>query len=168
MSIALEEVRRCEEDLPRVVCSDSRTALATLASNAGAQTTTFGAALWGFLLELSAGGRQVHLQWASAHFGLPGNETADRLAKEASSLPQDDVSVDVRTFTYAVGRSASRTWYRSWNGSLFRRIIGVRMRNQSKNPETTQSTSVRKVVSHLNSQNKCSRHRQNKISKMCA
>ena len=69
----------------------------------------------------------------SAHCGLhgnyevgtyPGNETVDRLAKEASSLPQDDVSVDVRTITRAVGRSASKAWRRSWNDSLFRRIMG--------------------------------------------
>ena len=69
----------------------------------------------------------VHLHWVPAHCGLPGNETADRLAKEASSLPQDDVHVDVRTITRAVGRSASKAWRRSWNDSLFRRIMEDRM-----------------------------------------
>ena len=66
-------------------------------------------------------------KWVPAHCGLPGNETADRLAKEASSLPQDDVHVDVRTITRAVGRSASKAWRRSWNDSLFRRIMEDRM-----------------------------------------
>ena len=127
MRMALEAVRRREDDLPLVVCSDSQAALATLASGAGAQTTALGAALWDLLLELSAGGRRVHLQWVPAHCGLPGNETADRLAKEASSLPQDDVHVDVRTITRAVGRSASKAWRRSWNDSLFRRIMEDRM-----------------------------------------
>ena len=65
--MALEAVRRREDDLPPVVCSDSQAALATLASGAGAQTTALGAALWDLLLELSAGGRQVHLQWVPAH-----------------------------------------------------------------------------------------------------
>ena len=129
MRMALEAVRRREDDLPLVVCSDSQAALATLASGAGAQTTALGAALWDLLLELSAGGRRVHLQWVPAHCGPPGNETADRLAKEASSLPQDDVHVDVRTITRAVGRSASKAWRRSWNDSLFRRIIEDRMPN---------------------------------------
>ena len=127
MRMALEAVHRREDDLPLVVCSDSQAALATLASGAGAQTTALGAALWDLLLELSAGGRRVHLQWVPAHCGLPGNETADWLAKEASSLPQDDVHVDVRTITRAVGRSASKAWRRSWNDSLFRRIMEDRM-----------------------------------------
>ena len=76
----------------------------------------------------------MHLQWVPAHFGLPGNETANQLAKEASSPPQHDVPVDVRTFTRAVGRSASRTWYRSRNDSLYRRIVGVRMPRPVQEP----------------------------------
>ena len=94
--------------LPLVVCSDSQAALATLASGAGAQTTALGAADVGCTCS------------GSPHTGLPGNETADRLAKQASSLPQDDVHLDVRTITRAVGRSASKAWHRSWNDSLFR------------------------------------------------
>ena len=124
--MSLEEVRQREEELPLVVCSDSQATLATLASSAGAQTTALGAALWDLLLMLSAGGRQVHLQWVPTHCGLPGNETVDRLAREASSLPQDNVPVDVRTINRAVSRSAS-PWRRSWNDSLFRRIMGDRM-----------------------------------------
>ena len=49
------------------------------------------------------------------------------LAKEASSLRQDGVPVDVRTITKAVGRSASKTWHSSWPDSFFRRIMGDRM-----------------------------------------
>ena len=113
---------------PRVVvCSDSQAALATLASGAGAQTTALGAALWDLLLELSAGGRLGAPAAGPRTLWAPGNETADRLAKEASSLPQDDVHVDVHTITRAVGRSASKAWRRSWNDSLFRRIMEDRM-----------------------------------------
>ena len=66
-----------------------------------------GAAIWR-LLTITEGGRHIHLQWIPAHCGLPGNEKADMLAKEASSLPQDNVPVDVLTITLAVGHSAIR------------------------------------------------------------
>lgn len=49
------------------------------------------------------------------------------LAKEVSSLPQEDAPVDVRTLTRAVGRSASKAWRCSWPDSLFRRTMGDRM-----------------------------------------
>ena len=42
------------------------------------------------------------------HCGLPGNEKSYVLAKEASSMPQEDVPVDVLTITKAVSRSASK------------------------------------------------------------
>ena len=81
---------------PIVACTDSQAALATLASGAGAQTTALGAAIWRLLLTITEGGRHIYLQWVPAHCGLPGNEKADTLAKEASSMPQDAVPVDVR------------------------------------------------------------------------
>ena len=62
-----------------------------------------------------------------AHCGLPGNEKADELAKEASSLPQEEVPVDVRSCTKAVSRIASLAWRRSWPDCLFKRIMGDRL-----------------------------------------
>ncbi|XP_043213789.1 ribonuclease H-like [Amphibalanus amphitrite] len=91
---ALEMLLRLEGGLaesPVIVCADSQEALATLASGAGSQATALGAAVWRLLLALTDGGRRVFMQWIPAHCGIPGNERADVLAKEASSLSQDAV-----------------------------------------------------------------------------
>ena len=66
------------------------------------------------------------LQWVPAHCGLPENERADELTKEASSLPQEEVPVDVRSRTKAVSRTASLAWRRSWPDFLFKRIMGLK------------------------------------------
>ncbi|XP_043216170.1 uncharacterized protein LOC122378769 [Amphibalanus amphitrite] len=127
---ALEMLLRLEGGLaesPVIVCADSQAALATLASGAGSQATALGAAVWRLLLALTDGGRRVFMQWIQAHCGIPGNERADVLAKEASSLSQDAVPTDVRSMVKAVGRSATKAWRRSWPDSFFKTIMGDRM-----------------------------------------
>ena len=54
-------------------------------------------AIWDSLLELSSDGHRVLLQWIPSHCGIPGNERADQLAKDATALTQEDAPVDVTT-----------------------------------------------------------------------
>ena len=87
---ALEEVNSLAGDLaegPLVLCTDSQAALSLLAGGAGSQTTPMGAAIWALLLSISAR-RQVMLQWIPALCGIPCNEKADELAREAAGLQQ--------------------------------------------------------------------------------
>ena len=53
-----------------------------------------------------------------------GNERADALAGEASTLPQEGVPVDTRTLVGAVCRAATRQWQARWPAGLFRNIMG--------------------------------------------
>jgi ribonuclease HI len=77
-----------EED-PIIICTDSQAALSALRSGPAEQRTQLNRAVWDALtLVADHGERQVRLQWVPSHCGLPGNETADNLAKEAASLPK--------------------------------------------------------------------------------
>ena len=49
------------------------------------------------MIGLATEGRRIHLQWASSHCGITGNERADALAGEAAALPQEEVPLDTRT-----------------------------------------------------------------------
>ena len=55
-------------------------------------------------MRLAEGGRQVDLQWVPSYCGLEGNERADNIAKEASSVDQKDTAVDVRIVQRAAAR----------------------------------------------------------------
>ena len=126
--VALEKILQLGEveEKPVVMCTDSQAAIATLASGAGAQNTALGADVWRLLLAATEKGRDLYVQWVPAHCGLPKNDQADGLAKEASSLPQV-APVDARTLTKAVGRAASKAWRGRWPDGLFRRVWGDRM-----------------------------------------
>ena len=99
-----------------------------LSQGAAAQTTTIGADIWNLLTGINSH-REIILQWIPSHCGIEGNERADTLAKEASSLPQESVVTGVRTLTRAVSRAATKNWQEQWPDSfknIFRESIAAR------------------------------------------
>ena len=78
--------------------------------------------IWALLRPLADRGQPIVMQWVPAHCGLPGNERADALAREASALPQHQTPVDVRTIQRAVARSAASSWQQSWPDGWYRSI----------------------------------------------
>ena len=112
---------------PIVTCRDSQSALASLCGGPAAQSSPLGVAVWRTLRGLAAGGRQVHLQWVPSHCGLDGNERADAIAKEAGSLDQTSVPVDVQTAHRAAARVARARTVQAWPAGWFRRLMGSRL-----------------------------------------
>jgi len=116
-----------EED-PIIVCTDSQSALARLRSGAAAQTSPLGVEIWEALKTLADNGsRPVRLQWVPSHCAIPGNERADVLAKEASLLDQEDVSIDVRTAFRAAARAAKTTYTQEWPPGWYRDLMGTKI-----------------------------------------
>ena len=135
---ALEELSGAEtraDSLPVVVCTDSMAALAPLRSGPAAQRASVVAAralntvaaIWELLRPLADRGQPVYMRWVPAHCGLPGNERADALDREASALPQHETPIDTGTVQKAVARSATPTWHRSWPDGWFRTSMGNRL-----------------------------------------
>ena len=115
------------DEYPIVVCTDSQFALAALRGGPAAQSSPLGIAIWRALKELSAGGRQIHLQWVPSHCGLRGNERADDIAKEASAMDQTDAAIDVRTVHRAAARLARARTTQAWPAGWFRQLMGSRL-----------------------------------------
>jgi len=50
------------------------------------------------------------IQWIPSHCGIEGNERADRLADEATKLPQENVAVDFQTVKALIKRRCKKKW----------------------------------------------------------
>ena len=112
---------------PIVVCTDSQSALASLREGPSAQSSPLGIDIWRTLRGLSEGGRQIVLQWVPSHCSLRGNERADSIAKEASSLDQTTATVDVRTAHRAAARLARTRTIQAWPAGWYRLLMGARL-----------------------------------------
>ena len=84
--------------------TDSRSGLQLLQRGPADQVTVLAADVWERLYELGDGGTSVTLQWVPGHAGLDGNEDADRLAGEAASESQPDVTIDLSSARSAIAR----------------------------------------------------------------
>lgn len=110
-----------------LVCTDSQSSLAMLQAGPDSQKSTIGAEIWQHLIALAAADLRVHLQWVPAHCGLPGNERADTLAKEAAEMPQDNVPTDISAAVGAVARKARLDWVKKWRDDIFKAIMGNKL-----------------------------------------
>ena len=62
-----------------------------------------------------------------AHCGIPANEQADSLAKEASALEQSSTPLEVSSVTRAAARLARKQWRVTWPDGWYKDIFRERL-----------------------------------------
>ena len=121
---------------PVVLCTDSQAALRRLRRGPSVQTSPLAVDIWNRLLELTSNGRHLYLQWIPSHCGVPGNERADVLAKDATALPQEEVPVDVTTIYRAAAREARSRFVSDrpagWYATLMERRLPPPVRRSNR------------------------------------
>ena len=78
-------------------------------------------------MSLAERGRRTHLQWSPTHCGIPKNEQADSLAKEASVLDQSSTPLEARSVTRVAVRLARRKWCLTWPDGWLKDIFRERL-----------------------------------------
>ena len=126
-----------------VICTDSQSALAALRGGPSTQTTLIGGEIWAALQQLSARGRRTYLQWVPSHCGLPGNERADELAKQASALDKEEVPVDAMTVYRAVARTDQ--WVSDWPRGWYRSLMGAKLPGPVRHLDRAEAVDVHQL-----------------------
>ena len=96
---------------------------AVAARGAAAHMSPLNARRWSVQQRQESAGHMEHLQWVPAHCGLPGNEQADALTKEATGLIQQGTPFDARTLAGATARRAKRSWLAGRPEGWYRSIM---------------------------------------------
>ena len=70
---------------------------------------------------------ELTLQWIPGHANIPGNERADKLAKQGASLPQTDVPTSLETAKQQIRCNKKEEWMNDWARSTTGRAIFTHM-----------------------------------------
>ena len=118
---AVVEMPHCDWLANHLTGLQSSTAVAPW--GAAAQMSPLSARLWSGLQRLESTGHTEHLQWVPAHCGLPDDEQADALTKEATGLIQQDTPFVARTLAGATARRVKRSWLAGRPEGWYRSIM---------------------------------------------
>jgi ribonuclease HI len=122
LQCAYENIRRAYRNKRILIFSDSQAALRALD---GSKVTSNLVAECLNALSVLAGWNEVTLAWVPGHCSIPGNEEADRLARQASGLPLHGPELALGIPTCSV-TEAIRAWTTKQHLCTWRNLTGHR------------------------------------------
>ena len=96
-----------------VIFTDSLSTLQALESGTDASTEMIQLS-WNIHSLISKFNINLVLQWIPGHAGVPGNETADKLAKRGAALPQPEKPATYETTCQMIRSNLHEEWMNSW------------------------------------------------------
>jgi ribonuclease HI len=118
ISIALQKIFELQQKglIPNAgrinLYSDSKSSIQKLASGVSHDQAT-AKTITSLLQEISkAGNPDITLQWIPSHCGIPGNERADGIAKNATQLDQQAAPIDYSTAKASIKRHCAEDWHK--------------------------------------------------------
>ena len=91
--------------------TDSKSAIQKLAAGPWQQTECIPNSIWDKMIQATRGNRcKIILQWIPGHAGLVFNEIADKIAKEASKLPQEATPLDFSSAKLCIRHAFKGKW----------------------------------------------------------
>ena len=98
-------------DYKTIILTDSQSSIKELKKGPHNQSTLTGDKIWNTINSLNS---VTIFQWIPSHVGTTGNEQVDKLAKEATDLPQDQVAINFNTARGRI-RKLTREQYKKTN-----------------------------------------------------